>query len=79
MHGSINIYTLEEKKELPKCYITNKEIPENAFKYPSWEVNAFISAEGLAILEIRAKNKKDKEAQLLWSEWQWTSDLQDMT
>ena len=41
----------------------------------SWEMEAPISASGLAEIEIRRHDPDDEFAKLLWEEWEWSREI----
>jgi len=58
-----------------RCLITNRIIPENEWRWYSWELEAPISAPGLAEIEHRRFDPDDELAKILWEEWDWSREI----
>ena len=58
-----------------RCLITNRIMEQNEWYWFSWEMDAPISAPGLAEIEIRRHDPDDEFARLLWEEWEWTRNI----
>jgi hypothetical protein len=58
-----------------RCLITNRIIPENEWRWYSWELEAPISASGLAEIEHRRFDPDDELAKILWEEWDWSREI----
>ena len=41
----------------------------------SWEMDAPISAQGIADIEIRRHDPDDEFAKILWEEWDWSREI----
>ena len=61
------------KKEI-RCLITNQVLNPGDWYWFSWEVDAPISAQGIAEIEIR-RHYGDEFAKLLWDEWDWSREI----
>lgn len=58
-----------------RCLITNKRLNPGEWYWYSWEMEAPISASGMAELESRRHEASDEFAKLLWEEWEWTREI----
>lgn len=58
-----------------RCLITNKLLQIDEWYWYSWEMEAPISAQGLAELETRRFDPDDEFAKLLWEEWEWSREI----
>lgn len=68
----INFFEMASER---RCLITNSVIPGSAWYWYSWEMDAPISAPGLAEIEIRRHDPDDEFAKLLWEEWEWSREI----
>ena len=58
-----------------RCLITNRILQEGDWYWFSWEMDAPISAQGIAELEMRRHDPDDEFAKLLWEEWDWSREI----
>ena len=58
-----------------RCLITNNLLKKGEWFWLSWEMDAAISAPGLAELEMRRHDPDDDFARILWEEWEWTREI----
>lgn len=58
-----------------RCLITNKILQPGEWFWFSWEVDAAVSAQGIAEIEIRRHDPDDEFAKLLWNEWEWSREI----
>ncbi len=58
-----------------RCLVTNKILNSDEWYWYSWEMEAVISAPGLAEIEIRRHDPDDEFAKMLWGEWEWTREI----
>ena len=58
-----------------RCLITNQILKRGEWFWLSWEVDAAISAPGLAEIEIRRHDPDDEFAKMLWEECNWTRGI----
>lgn len=58
-----------------RCLITNKILRQDEWFWLSWEMDAPISAQGLAEIEMRRHDPDDEFARLLWEEWEWSREI----
>lgn len=57
-----------------RCLITNKILRAGEWFWFSWEMDAPISAQGIAELETR-RHVGDEFAKLVWEEWEWSREI----
>ena len=58
-----------------RCLVTNRRLDPEEWYWYSWELEAPISAPGMAEIENRRHNKGDEFAQIIWEEWEWTREI----
>jgi hypothetical protein len=58
-----------------RCLVTNRRLDPGEWYWYSWELEAPISAPGMAEIENRRHNKGDDFAQIIWEEWEWTREI----
>lgn len=58
-----------------RCLITNRLLGENDWRWYSWELDAPISANGMAEIEHRRFDPDDELAKILWEEWDWSREI----
>ena len=58
-----------------RCLVTNKILQPGEWFWFSWEVDAAVSAQGIAEIEIRRHDPDDEFAKLLWEEWEWSREI----
>jgi hypothetical protein len=58
-----------------RCLITNNLLKKGEWFWLSWEMDAAISAQGIAEIEIRRHDPDDEFAKLLWEEWEWSREI----
>lgn len=58
-----------------RCLITNKILQPDEWYWYSWEIEAPISAPGMAELENRRHDPDDDFAKMLWEEWEWSREI----
>lgn len=58
-----------------RCLITNRLLQTDEWYWYSWEMEAPVSAQGLAELEVRRFDPDDDFARLLWEEWEWSREI----
>jgi hypothetical protein len=57
-----------------RCLITNRILRPGEWFWFSWEMDAAISAQGIAEIEIR-RHTGDEFAKLVWEEWEWSREI----
>jgi hypothetical protein len=57
-----------------RCLITNNLLKKGEWFWFSWEMDAPISAQGIAEIEIR-RHTGDEFAKLVWEEWEWSREI----
>jgi hypothetical protein len=57
-----------------RCLITNQILKKSEWFWFSWEMDAPISAQGIAEIEIR-RHTGDEFAKLIWEEWEWSREI----
>lgn len=57
-----------------RCLITNHILKKGEWFWLSWEMDAPISAQGIAEIEIR-RHTGDEFAKLVWDEWEWSREI----
>lgn len=58
-----------------RCLVTNNAIKEGEWYWYSWEMEAPISASGMADIEMRRHEPDDEFAKILWEEWVWSKEI----
>jgi hypothetical protein len=58
-----------------RCLVTNRTLDSGEWYWYSWELEAPISASGMAEIENRRHNRGDDFAQIIWEEWEWTREI----
>jgi hypothetical protein len=58
-----------------RCLVTNNEIKLGEWYWYSWEMEAPISASGMADIEMRRHEPDDEFAKILWEEWIWSKEI----
>lgn len=58
-----------------RCLITNQRIKQGEWYWYSWEMEAPISASGMADIEMRRHDSDDEFAKILWEEWEWSREI----
>jgi hypothetical protein len=58
-----------------RCLITNRILQPGEWFWFSWEMDAPISAQGIAEIENRRHNTGDDFAKLVWEEWEWSREI----
>ncbi len=69
-----HLYCYNMPKEI-RCLITNQILRPKEWFWLSWEMDAAISAQGIAEIEIRRHDPDDEFAKLLWEEWEWSREI----
>jgi hypothetical protein len=58
-----------------RCLITNRILQPGEWFWFSWEMDAAVSAQGIADIEIRRHDPDDEFAKILWAEWDWSREI----
>ena len=58
-----------------RCLVTNNRIKTGEWYWYSWEMEAPISANGMADIEMRRHDPDDEFAKILWEEWAWSKEI----
>ena len=58
-----------------RCLVTNQRLNPGEWYWYSWEMEAPISASGMADIEMRRHDPDDEFAKILWEEWEWSREI----
>jgi hypothetical protein len=58
-----------------RCLVTNQRLDPGDWYWYSWEMEAPISAAGMAELEQRRFDPDDEFAKIIWEEWVWSKEI----
>jgi hypothetical protein len=58
-----------------RCLLTNEILKPGQWYWYSWEMEAPISASGMADIEMRRHDPDDEFAKILWEEWIWSKEI----